>query len=173
MHGLPHGELLLVPYTPEWAEHFAAEALRIRVALGPLVAQIEHIGSTAVPGLLAKPIIDIGLAADSESSADACIVPLQELGYMYRGQHGEDPSRRYYVLDQDGRRLFQVHLWILPTPAWERHLTFRDLLRTHADLAQAYAQEKLRAAAEVGWNKAAYAEAKGPFIQAVLRATFR
>lgn len=170
MHGLPRGELHLVPSAPEWPSIFAAERERIGAALGPLALRIEHIGSTAVPGLLAKPIIDAALAVGSPPDADSCIAPLQGLGYEYRGRHGEDPSRRYYVLERDGRRLFQLHLWILPTRAWERHLTFRDLLRARPDLADAYAEEKLRVAEQVGWNKGEYAVAKGPFIEELMRA---
>ena len=164
----PRSHIELAEYDPAWPARFDAEAARIRGALGARALHVEHVGSTSVPGMLAKPVIDVTVAVDSVAAADACVAPLTALGYEYRGMHGDDPARRYYVLDRDGRRAVQVHVWILPTPAWGRHLGFRDLLRRRPDLAEAYAREKRRVAEEVAWDKAAYSEAKGPFIERVL-----
>ena len=161
--------LKLVTYDPAWPALFAAEAERISRAFAPRELPIEHIGSTSVPGLLAKPVIDIAIAVSSAEEAAECVAPLQALGYEYRGMHGDDPARRYFVLDAEGRRRVQIHMWILPAAGWDRHLRFRDLLRARPDLAAAYAREKLRVADSVGWNKMAYSEAKGPFIEALLR----
>lgn len=163
--GMPHGRLVLAEHDPAWARAFEAEAAAIRAALGDLALAVEHIGSTAVPGLLAKPVVDVGVAVPSVDAAEAAVAPLEARGYEHRGMHGDDPARRYFVLDRDGRRLFQLHLWILPTPAWERHLAFRDLLRARPDLAHAYAAEKRRVAEATGWDKGAYSLAKGPFIE--------
>lgn len=162
--GMPHGRLVLAEHDPAWARAFAVEAAAIRAALGDLVVAVEHIGSTAVPGLLAKPVVDIGVAVPSVAAAEAAVAPLEARGYEHRGMHGDDPARRYFVLDREGRRVFQLHLWIVPTPAWERHLAFRDLLRARPDLADAYAEEKRRVAEATGWDKGAYSLAKGPFI---------
>lgn len=159
--------LRLVPYSPEWPDEFAAEARRIADALEPLRVPIEHVGSSAVPGLIAKPVIDIAISV-APGEVDELIRPLRSLGYEYRGLHGDDPARRYYVLDQDGTRQFQVHVWISPAQGWLELLAFRDLLRQRPEVARAYTEEKLRVAAAVNWNKAAYSEAKGPFIQRVL-----
>ena len=166
MSGKP---LTLAPYDPDWPAAFEAEAGRIGSALGPRARRIEHIGSTSVPGLLAKPVIDIAVAVDSAAEAEACVAPLQSLGYEHRGMHGDDPARRYFALDRDGRRRVQIHMWILPAAGWDRLLRFRDLLRARPDLASAYAREKLRVADAVGWDKMAYSEAKGPFIESLLR----
>lgn len=162
------GALRLAEYAPEWPERFRAEAERIRAALGPRVTSIEHVGSTAVPGLMGKPVLDIALAVSDESAADACIAPLESLGYEYRGPYGEDPRRRYYVRDVEGRRVAQIHLYILPATAWDEKLAFRDALRADPALAQAYAAEKRRVAGAVGWDKGAYSVAKGPFVERVL-----
>ena len=140
----------------------------MKSAIGPWVTAIEHVGSTAVPGLLAKPVIDIAAAVQSEEDADACVAPATALGYEYRGLHGDDPRRRYYVLDDDRRRLAQLHLYILPARAWTELLAFRDALRTQPHLAAEYAAEKRRVAKVVKWHKAAYSVAKGPFISAAL-----
>ncbi|HLL81795.1 MAG TPA: GrpB family protein [Longimicrobium sp.] len=162
------GILRLVPYEAAWPDRFAAEAGRVREALGEHAQAIEHVGSTAVPGLGGKPVLDLAVAVASEEAADACIAPLEALGYEYRGPHGEDPRRRYYTRDADGARVAQIHLYILPATAWHEHLAFRDALRADPTLADAYFAEKWRVAAEVGWNKGAYAVSKGAFVERVL-----
>ena len=160
--------LELVPYDPAWPVLFGQEAARLRTAIGAHAMRIEHVGSTSVPNLLAKPVIDIAVAVTSTAAADECIEPLTSLGYEYRGMHGDDPDRRYYVLDREGRRVIHIHVYILPAPAWDEMLRFRDALRRTPSLLAAYAAEKERVAAAVAWNKAAYSEAKAPFIRAVL-----
>ena len=167
--GLPSGQLVLAEHHPAWAAAFAAEAAAVRTALGERALAVEHIGSTAVPGLLAKPVVDIGVAVGSVADAEAAVAPLEARGYAHRGMHGDDPARRYFVLDRGGRRVFQLHLYVVPAPAWERHLAFRDLLRARPDLAAAYAREKRRVAGATGWDKGAYSLATGPFIERVLR----
>lgn len=162
--------LVLVPYDPAWPRLFEEEAERITAAVGAHALSVEHVGSTAVPNLLAKPVIDIAMAVPSKAAVDACIAPLTSLGYEYRGMHGDDPARRYYVLDRDGRRAVQIHVYIVPARAWDEMLRFRDALRSDATLAESYIAEKRRVAASVGWNKTAYSEAKGSFIRGVLEA---
>lgn len=164
------GTLRLAQYDPAWPERFAAESARLRAALGDAAAAVEHVGSTAVPGLVGKPVLDVAIAVPSEAAADACIAPLTELGYAYRGPHGDDPRRRYYVRDVGGARVAQLHLYVLPAAAWEEKLAFRDALRADPALAAAYAAEKQRVAAAVAWDKGAYSVAKGPFVQRVLAA---
>jgi GrpB-like predicted nucleotidyltransferase (UPF0157 family) len=162
--------LVLVPYDPAWPRLFEEEARRITAAMGTHVMRVEHVGSTAVPDLLAKPVIDIGVAVSSAAAADACIAPLTSLGYEYRGMHGDDPARRYYVLNRDGRRAVQIHVYILPATAWDEMLRFRDALRAYPELAASYIAEKQRVAESVAWNKLEYSLAKGPFIRGVLDA---
>lgn len=166
--------LELVVCDPEWPARFRAEADRLRARLGELVMAIEHVGSTAVPGLLGKPVLDLAVAVRSAAAADACIAPLAALGYEYRGLHGDDTRRRYYVRDDAAaRRVAQMHLYVLPAPAYDEKLAFRDALRADPALAAAYAIEKQRVAEAVGWDKAAYARAKGPFVERVLDALRR
>ena len=161
--------LRLVPYDHAWPARFADEADRVRHALGTVAVAIEHVGSTAVPGLDGKPVLDIAIAVANDADADVCMVPMQSLGYAYRGPYGDDPRRRYYVRDDDaGVRVVHVHLYVLPAPAWEEKLAFRDALRADPALAAAYAAEKHRVAESVGWDKTAYSVAKGPFVQRVL-----
>jgi GrpB-like predicted nucleotidyltransferase (UPF0157 family) len=162
--------LRLVPYDAAWPERFDAEAARLRSVLSDSIIAIEHVGSTAVPGLTAKPVLDICIAVPNESVADACVAPLVQLGYEYRGMHGDDDRRRYYVLDVNSTRVAHIHLYILPATAWDEHLAFRDALRADPALAAAYAAEKYRIAEQVNWDKRAYSEAKSPFVQEALRA---
>ncbi|CAA9293460.1 MAG: hypothetical protein AVDCRST_MAG11-297 [uncultured Gemmatimonadaceae bacterium] len=162
------GTLSLVEYDPAWPARYEAEARRVADALGARARGIEHVGSTAVPGLLGKPVLDLSVAVGGEAAADACVAPLAALGYEHRGPYGEDPRRRYFVRDAGGRRVAQIHLYILPARAWDELLAFRDALRADARLAAAYAAEKRRVAEAVGWDKRAYSEAKGPFVEGVL-----
>lgn len=160
--------LRLVPADPKWSDQFAEVAAAVRSALGAAIEDIQHVGSTAVPGLVSKPVIDLAVSVRSEPDADACVAPLQALGYKFRGPHGDDPRRRYYVRDADGIRVAQLHLYILPAVAWTELLVFRDALRADPHLAAAYAAEKQRVAQLVGWDKAAYSVQKGPFIRQTL-----
>ena len=165
---MPPGTLTLVSHDPAWPVLYDVLSTRVRAALGPLALGVEHVGSTSVPGLLAKPVIDVAVAVASVAAAEACVAPLEALGWRHRGMHGDDPRRRYFVLERDGRRVAQLHLWILPAAGWNEHLRFRDALRADPALAAAYAAEKRRVADLVAWDKHAYSEAKGPFIRAVL-----
>ena len=160
--------LRLVEHDAAWHERFAAESARIATALGEHALAIEHVGSTAVPGLAGKPVLDIAIAVDSVEAADACVAPLVALGYEYRGAYGDDPRRRYYVCDVDGLRAAQIHLYVLPAQAWEEKLAFRDALAADPALAEAYVAEKRCVAELVRWDKAAYSVAKGAFVEAVL-----
>ncbi len=161
--------LRLVPYDSEWPARFAAEATRLRDALVMAPLAIEHLGSTAVPGLAGKPVLDIGVAVASIHDADACIAPMQSLGYEYRGPYGDDPQRRYYVRSDDhGVRIAHVHMYVLPARAWDAMIAFRDALRADPALAAEYAAEKYRVADVVQWDKSAYSLAKGAFVQQIL-----
>ena len=168
--GMAH-PLCLVAYDSMWPARFESEKARLRQALGGLVTGLEHVGSTAVPGLAGKPVLDIAIAVADESAASACVAPLENLGYQYRGPHGDDPRRRYYVCDKREVRIAQIHLYILPATAWDDKLAFRDALRSDAELASAYAAEKYRVAEAVAWDKRAYSITKGPFIERVLSAS--
>lgn len=162
------GTLRLVPQDDGWPARFAVAATALREALGGDAVAIEHVGSTAVPGLAGKPVLDIAIAVGDERAAERSVAPLVSLGYRYRGHNGADVRRHYFVQDVDGMRTTQVHLYILPARGWDVTLQFRDALRAAPQLAAAYAAEKFRVAHAVSWDKAAYAEAKGGFIERVL-----
>lgn len=163
--------VVVVEYDPGWPAAFRAERDRIAAALGGLAVEIQHMGSTAVPGLGAKPVIDIMLGLRSLDDVDACVAPMESLGYEYKGEYGI-PGRHYFRLVRDGRRTHQVHTVVCDGDFWRRHLLFRDYLRAHPDEARRYYELKLELAERYRDDREGYTEAKSEFIEAAIeRAT--
>lgn len=161
----------LVPHRAEWAEMAASESARLKEALGHLLITVHHIGSTAIPGIMAKPIVDlIPLVTDIEA-LDAAAPKLEALGYEYCGEFGI-AGRRYCRLTDPvtGKRTFQLHCYQPDAAEFPRHLAFRDYLRAHPALAREYEAEKLRAAALHPDDVLAYNGAKNDWIQRTERA---
>jgi putative glutamine amidotransferase len=157
----------IVDFDPAWAESFREEAGRILSVLpGDLVGGIEHVGSTSVPGLAAKPIVDVQLTLSTLVPRAAYVEPLTALGY----RHVLDPWRdehEYFARDLDGERTFQIHV-CPPGSDWERrHLAFRDWLRGHPEDAAAYADLKRSLARKHARDIMAYVDAKTPFIRQI------
>ena len=136
--------VILAAYDPEWPRLAARHAERLR-ALGPTLVAVHHIGSTSVPGLAAKPIIDLMPLVTSLADLDRDRGRVEALGYQWHGELGI-AGRRYCTLsDADGRRLVQLHFFAADSPQVRRHIAFRDYLRAHPEAAAAYAAEKRRA----------------------------
>ncbi len=154
---------------PAWPDRFEAEAARLVDALpAGLVSRIDHVGSTAVAGLAAKPIIDMQLSLRSLTPREAYVGPITALGYRWVLDPW-DVDHEYFSRDVDGERRFQVHVCTAGS-AWERrHLVFRDWLREHDDDAAAYAELKRELAAAHPRDTLAYTEAKTGFITATVR----
>lgn len=157
-------------YNSEWPILFENEKHRILDAVGIHVVRIEHIGSTAVSGLGAKPIIDIMIAVNSLSDADKCIEPLERIDYQYIPKHEAImPNRRYF---HKGKPLkeqhYHIHMVELTSNFWKRHLLFRDYLRRHPEVAQEYFRLKRRLAVEYGLDREGYTRSKTPFIEKVV-----
>ena len=168
MLGLPSGIVRVCPYALEWARLFEGEAGRIRAAIGPYALDIQHIGSTSVPGLAAKPIIDIGIAVADFDEAARCVQPLVALRYQYMGENGI-PRRHYFV--RGDPRMYHVHMNERASADWQQTIRFRDYLRAHPDVAAAYADLKLRLAQQFPTDRPAYQDGKDDFIKQVLQAT--
>lgn len=161
-------DFLVVEYQSAWADHYA----QIAAELSGLVpdARVEHIGSTSVVGLCAKPVIDVLLGAPSLDLIVDRAKALDALGYRYRPAYEINlPQRRYFVRAATAE-LPRVHLHAVVQGAllWQNHLAFRDALRRDADLVHDYARLKRELALLHAEDKAAYTEAKAPFIAAVL-----
>jgi GrpB-like predicted nucleotidyltransferase (UPF0157 family) len=157
----------LVSHRPEWATLFRGEAERIVRACGGLVATIEHIGSTAVPGLIAKPILDMMPGIARREDGPATIGPMESLGYVCKGEHGI-PGRLYFEMHRDGLRVVHAHMFLIGTDDWERHLLFRDYLRDHPNAAREYGKLKLELSERYRNDRPAYTDGKTDFIRSLV-----
>ena len=164
--GLPHGQNYLVPHDPEWLTQFEAERARLRGALAAEAMDIQHIGSTAVPGIRAKPIIDIAIAARAYTAADGWQDQMASLGYDYPGDIGI-PEHRIYGRDRDVR-VFLVHVVDGDGMRWRNFIQFRDRLLSDRPLALEYEALKLDAAKEYPVGRGRYTDVKASFIDRVL-----
>ena len=160
--------VIIVDYDPQWPVLFAEEKDKILGVIGHIIVAVEHIGSTAVPDLGAKPIIDIMVAIHRLADAKECVEPLKTIGYEYMPEYeAEMPERRYFHRGPPGGRTCHLHMVELTSDFWERHLLFRDYLRRHHDVSKQYYRLKKELAAKYGSDRGAYTEAKTSFIQSV------
>ncbi len=132
----------VVPYTPDWKHKFAQEAQQIAQALAPLIVALHHIGSTSIPGIYAKPIIDILVEVNDLAQVDRQTPAMTALGYQAMGEYGI-PGRCYFRKETaTGQRTHHVHIFRRRSPEVLRHLVFRDYLIAHPAEAQAYSDLK-------------------------------
>lgn len=159
----------LLPYSPTWKQAAKDESLRILQALEGCIVAVHHIGSTAIPGIHAKPIIDLLPVVRNVSELDEKMGVFLQLGYRYWGEYGI-VGRRYCTLEEPstGRRKFQLHCFEPASREIERHLAFRDYLRANPLKAQEYATEKHRCRELHPNNSHAYSDAKAAWIEACL-----
>ena len=165
MPGVPHGVVRLAEWTPRWAELFVSEAERLRDALGSLALGIEHYGSTSVPGLAAKPILDILVGVPQISDAGPYVTKLAPLGYAYAAGAGVP---EHLVFGRGAARTHLLHLVLHGGPAWRRGLRFRDALRSDPRLAAEYLRLKQELAGRYPTERGEYTAAKTAFIEQVL-----
>jgi GrpB-like predicted nucleotidyltransferase (UPF0157 family) len=167
--GLERDIIRLAPYEAGWARLYEEEKARLQAAVGDQVLDIQHVGSTAIPGIVAKPIIDIAIAVASFEAAYVCVAPIEALGYEYRGEHGI-PRRHYFVLrDPDsGKTLVHVHVRERDGPGWEKQILFRDYMRAHPQATAEYAALKQDLAARYPHDRLSYTEGKTSFIEHIL-----
>jgi GrpB-like predicted nucleotidyltransferase (UPF0157 family) len=160
-------EVLLVEYNVSWQARFEAVRAEIELACGDRIVCVEHVGSTAIPGMAAKPIIDVQPGLRAFDDGFVCVEPMTALGYESRGEWGI-PGRHYFVRDEpDGLRL-HVHMLVVDSERWHEMPLFRDYLRAHVDEARAYEALKRRLAEEFRTRRDLYTDAKADFVQAAL-----
>lgn len=159
----------VVPYDPRWPEAFALEAPRLRDAIGDNVVAIHHVGSTAVPGLCAKPTIDIVVEVRDIETADARNERMEQLGYEARGEWGFS-GRRYFVKQQGSRRTHHVHVYQTGHPEIDDSCSFRDYLRAHPAQASEYGRLKQRLAQQFPLDGRSYTDAKAGFVERMVKA---
>lgn len=165
MIGLEPGFVRLLPYQDGWRDLFSEEKARLQAALGGHVLDIQHVGSTSIPGLPAKPIIDIAIAVENFDKAVVCIQPIENLGYIYRGENGI--PRRHYFRKGDPRT-HHIHMNEITGLDWENQILFRDYLIRHPEAVQAYAALKISLAQNYPADREQYTSEKSPLIRQIL-----
>jgi GrpB-like predicted nucleotidyltransferase (UPF0157 family) len=162
--------VVVLPYDVRWPEVFRLERDRLAGIFGERAAGIEHVGSTAVPGLAAKGIVDILLGLRPLELHPADLDAMARLGYVYRGELGI-PGRHFF--QKGAPPTHHVHAVEHGSVEWLKHVHFRDHLRTHPEDLQSYAKLKCDLAARYPDDRDAYTEGKSPFVAAVLRKASR
>ncbi|GIJ12908.1 GrpB family protein [Micromonospora andamanensis] len=157
----------IADYDPAWASAFADLGVVLRGALGDTAVRIDHIGSTAVPGLAAKPVIDIQVSVPSLDMVGTFREPLDRLGFIYRADNPERTKR--YFREPPGRRRTHIHVRRLGSFSEQFPLLFRDYLRSDPQAATEYAVIKRRCAASFRHDRQGYVEAKDSFVWNIIR----
>lgn len=165
--GLEPNANRLRPYTVRWAELFVIEATAIRGALGALALDVQHVGSTAVPGLAAKPILDIAVAVAELEQFRQCIAPLVALGYEHAPWAGIPNDE---VFGKGASRTHLLHVVRFDSDEWRNYLHFRDRLRRDSALARQYEALKVTLTKTHSTDRVAYTAGKQAFIDRVLAA---
>lgn len=156
-------KVIVATYNSQWPDMFMAEAERIKNILGKELISIHHIGSTSVPGLKAKPIIDIMPVVRNIEVVDKLTDDMINLGYESMGEFGI-PGRRYFRKGKD-KRTHHIHIFQYNSKDVERHLAFRDYLRIHTDDAKKYGELKAQLASRFPDDIEAYMDGKDSFIK--------
>lgn len=160
------GSIVVADYDPAWPRLFQAEGERVEAALGPQALVIEHVGSTSVPGLAAKPIIDLLVGVpDLGIARTTCIEPLVALGYTYLPEYESFlPAELFFRKGLPGPWTHHVHVMETSNPRWDGFILFRDFLRARPDKAKAYGNLKKQLAAAFGEDIVSYRNAKHAFV---------
>lgn len=164
--GLDSGIVRQVEYDVRWPALFAAEAQRILRHCGPLPLVLEHVGGTSIPGMSAKPILDIAAGRPTGSPLEEYVTALTQAGYEHRGERGV-PGRQYFRRGQP--RSYHVHLVEHDGALWRDYLAFRDYLRTHPEALRQFAETKRTLATLFASDRQGYMEAKSSHVDAILR----
>jgi GrpB-like predicted nucleotidyltransferase (UPF0157 family) len=164
--GLESGMVRVVEYDARWPALFAAERQRIQDACGTLTLKLEHVGGTSIPGLCAKPVLDIAAGRPRDRAQEDYVAALERAGYEHRGERGV-PGRQFFRRGQP--RAYHVHLVEEGSLLWIEYLAFRDYLRAHPQLAREFADVKRTLAASFPRDRDAYLTAKSIHVQEILR----
>jgi len=163
---LARGTVRIEPYNPQWPDIFNQETKLLKVKLGSQVEDIQHVGSTAVPGLLAKPIIDIAVLVDDLDITEGWFKPLSDIGYWYKGKQDDMLERRFFAKGAENNRT--VYLHVVNNDEFTRLIKFRDKLSANPKLLKEYSDIKAVLAEQHATNREAYSKAKNDFIKSVL-----
>ena len=167
--GLEAGSVELLPYSSKWAEIFETEADGLKSVLSNFSVAIEHVGSTAVPGMVAKPIIDIAVSTDLDSSYLGIRKALEIADYVYLLDAGNNGGHIFYKEIQPKIRSFHLHLIDRQDSQWRNYLAFRDRLRHDVDKRNQYMDVKNELASAYPHDRDSYTEGKADFISRTIR----
>jgi GrpB-like predicted nucleotidyltransferase (UPF0157 family) len=165
--GLAYGMVRLVGSDPGWPGAFHRLAAELSQALGQHAMAIEHVGSTAVPGLAAKPILDVAVGLSPDADPAQVVAILEPLGWIFRGDKG-DAGLLLVLEAHPSHRVAHLHVVGFGDARWHRYLAFRDRLRADATARAAYAELKCDLAERLAGDRAAYTAAKHTFIAGLL-----
>lgn len=168
-------DVFVKPHDPAWAAAFDSASALVMDALGSNAIDAHHIGSTAIPNILAKPIIDVMIAVEDIGTVDSCNQAMAKLGYEAKGEFGI-PTRRYFRKDdRHGKRTHQVHVFPYDSEQIERHLAFRDFMIAHPQWATRYSDLKSDLAEKHPHSISDYNAGKDSFIKQIdtMAATWR
>jgi len=158
----------VVPYDRRWPDRFSEEAEALEEVFGMEIVAIHHVGSTAIPGIRAKPIIDVLVEVRDLGRIDGFASEMSARGYIPKGEFGI-PGRRFFIKGSETERTHHIHVFESGHPAAERHLAFRDYLRAHPEAARAYGNLKAELATEFRHDIEGYMAGKDAFIKEIER----
>lgn len=163
----PPPRIEVVPYDPRWPQEFEHASGEVVTALGPNLLAIHHIGSTSIPSIHAKPVIDMLAVVADLAAVDQRVAEMQQLGYEAMGAFGIEGRRYFRRDDPTGRRTHQVHAFAESSQHICRHLAFRDFMRAHPAVAREYGALKQKLAVAYPHDMEAYMDGKDAFIKEV------
>lgn len=158
---------MVVPYDPKWPEMFKFEANRVIATLGENVVAVHHIGSTAIPRIHAKPIIDLLIEVKDLAQVDEQATEMEGLGYEAMGEFGISDRRFFCKTNEAGLRAHHLHAFVADSEEVKRHLAFRDYMIAHPENAQRYSELKQRLAKKYPTNINGYMNGKDSFIRVI------
>lgn len=162
--------IIVVPYNPTWSEKFLKLAVPIRETMGDVALRIDHIGSTAIPEIAAKPVVDIQISVTDFEPFTAICEPLESLGYVWR-ENNIDKTKRYFR-EADGNRNTHIHVRKAGSFSEQHNLLFRDYLRANPQDRELYSQLKLELAQKFRNDRSAYVEAKSPLVWEITKRAY-
>jgi GrpB-like predicted nucleotidyltransferase (UPF0157 family) len=165
--GLHSGTVKLVDHHPKWAEYFSKEKRLLFKMLGEKVLDVRHMGSTSIPGIPAKPILDILAAVKMLADVEAFTQDLKKIGYEDKGDGGV-PGRRYFVKGTEEKRTHHLNFCEMNSLFWRSHLAFRDYLERHPEIAREYSALKRGLADRFPNDRGAYTAGKEEFVRSIL-----
>lgn len=158
----------LLSYNPKWKKLYKKEEKLLRSAIGEYILDIQHVGSTSIPGAKAKPIIDIAVGVKSLKLGEKCIKPLEKLGYEYKHDAGIK-GRHFFAKGSEMYRTYYVHIEKINGKLWKHHILFRDYLRSHKKVVKKYNELKEKLAKKYKDDRDTYTVKKDPFIKKIIK----